>query len=113
MVYKSGKLRNLKITTLLQKFYGKGEYKLWMGICNNVNLINLLQPNRICTSIWINNIQYNLNMQYYVYARKKRNLLCFSYAKEFWPNPKSIKKDIISWEKWLTLISNLKENKVP
>ena len=40
------------------------------GDCNNINLINLLQPNLICTNIRINNIQDKLNMQRYVNAKK-------------------------------------------
>ena len=62
MLYKSDKLRNLKITTLLQHFVGGG-IQFMNGDCNNINLINLLQPNWICTNIGINNVQDKLNMQ--------------------------------------------------
>ena len=62
-------MRNLKITTLLHHFVGGG-IQLMNGDCNNINLINLLQPNWIYTSIGINNVQDNLNMQRYVNAKE-------------------------------------------
>ena len=46
------------------------------GDCNNINLINVLQPNWIYTSIGINNIQDNLNMQGNINAKKNIFFLC-------------------------------------
>ena len=60
---------NLKITTLLQHFVGGG-IQFMNGDCNNINLINLLQPTWICTNIGINNVQDNLNMQRCMNAKK-------------------------------------------
>ena len=40
------------------------------GDCNNINLINLLQPNWICINIGIYNIQDKLNMQRCMNAKK-------------------------------------------
>ena len=74
MVYKSGKLRNLKIM-------GGGNTNCEWGICNNVNIVKLLQPNRICTNIWNNKIKYELNVQRHVYARK--DSFIFLCDKEF------------------------------
>ena len=59
---------------------GRG-YNLWMGICNNINLIKLLQPNWTYTRIEINDAQDELNMQegkceenrYLVWCFMKRN----------------------------------------
>ena len=62
-----------------------------MGICNNVNLIKLLQPNRICTNIGINNVQDKLNMKRYLNARKGF-LFCFLCEKKFWTKPNNLRK---------------------
>ena len=47
-----------------------GGIQIMNGDCNNINLINLLQPNRIYTTIGINNIQDKLNMQKWMNAKK-------------------------------------------
>ena len=48
-----------------------GGIQFMNGDCNNINLINLLQPNWTCTRIRINNIQDELNMQELWMQRKR------------------------------------------
>ena len=48
------------------------------GDCNNINLINILQPNWICTNNGINNIQDELHMQRCVNAKK----ICLAFLYE-------------------------------
>ena len=70
MAFETDKMRKSKSKTITT-FVGGG-IQFINGDCNNINLINLLQPNWICTNIGINNIQDELNMQRYVNGKKKR-----------------------------------------